>query len=755
MSAQARRRDEALGRSLVEQGALSREDLAARLSEVDALRRRGSSANLAGLLLERREVSPAALDRGAQSLASASLEAAPRARLGPYQLTRRLGAGGMGEVYAARHVETGAVHALKTIRPGLLAGIAPEERARFQAEAELLARLDHPHVVRVHAADLQGEAPYLATELLEGGSLAERLREGELAPTEVLRIGRALADALVHCHAQGVLHRDLKPANVLLDRAGQPKLVDFGLALATDTSQRMTETGAVLGTPGSMSPEQATGSGEADARTDVYGLGALLFELLCRRPPFRGAGLFAVLDQVVHAPPPRPSSLRPELSPAWDAPLLRALAKQPHERFQSASELHAALGSLSEGGGARLAPRALAASALAAALLVGALAASRPDPDPTGATPRARAEATPRATESAALDPSDDLPRGPSVQRLEAIRAFLTRSADHPAAERLRAELSAPLCEWQSEGGFHARFLVGGEIAFTRVVPRRGLKLWTAPIGTRLEPRAAGEDHSQTSAGFGVSPSGRRWGLARRDGLLVGGRSDPQRARVELGWSASALAFAGDDVVYVGGFESGHLARVDLKQGSAEPLPPLPREEAIRGLHVDAQERWLVARCANAPHVALRGASGWGEAQPLDHQALAIALHPGGHEFAIGDAYGGLQRFSLPSLEPLGLLADPEVSDIALRRGHATRVVALRYGPRGERLFSASGRRGDTTKRCDLRAWDLASEELLGAWASADGAYRRLDISPDGELLLLLAEDGRLQVWALSQLLPP
>ena len=101
------------------------------------------------------------------------------------------------------------------------------------------------------------------------------------------------------------------------------------------------------------------------------------------------------------------------------------------------------------------------------------------------------------------------------------------------------------------------------------------------------------------------------------------------------------------------------------------------------------------------------------------------------------------------------MLADPEVSDIALRRGHATRVVALRYGPRGERLFSASGRRGDTTKRCDLRAWDLASEELLGAWASADGAYRRLDISPDGELLLLLAEDGRLQVWALSQLLPP
>lgn len=258
---------------------------------------------------------------------------------GPYRVLRSLGKGGFGEVYEVVHGGTGAHYALKTIPPFA----DPEDAQRFAREAEAMARLDHPNVARIFSADLSGGRPYLVQELLTGGDLARRIQAGPLPLEEALRITEQLAQGLAAVHAEGILHRDIKPENVLLDAAGVPKLVDFGLARLEDRT-RLTETHSLLGTPAYMAPEQARGIG-VDPRSDLYSLTALLYALLIGQPPFTGRPtLLALLNAVVQEPPPRPSATRPDLPPSVDGFVARGLAKEPQERHQDASEFAAALG---------------------------------------------------------------------------------------------------------------------------------------------------------------------------------------------------------------------------------------------------------------------------------------------------------------------------------------------------------------------------------------------------------------------------
>ena len=262
-------------------------------------------------------------------------------RVAGWTLEEELGRGGLGVVFRARH-EDGRLAALKL----LIAPPAPAARARLEGELRALLRLDHPHVVRVLDAGQDQGRPWLAMELIAGESLQALLeREGPLPPARAVAVIRALAGALTHCHAQGVLHRDLKPDNVLLDRQGWPRLVDFGLALELDGSgSRLTRTGQLLGTPGYWSPEQARGDLQAlDGRTDVYALGATLFALLTGQPPFSAGSLVEALQQVERDPAPPPSRLAPRVDPALDALVLRCLAKAPAARFPTAAALEAAL----------------------------------------------------------------------------------------------------------------------------------------------------------------------------------------------------------------------------------------------------------------------------------------------------------------------------------------------------------------------------------------------------------------------------
>ncbi len=254
-----------------------------------------------------------------------------------YRLVEKLGQGAMGVVFLTEHVHTGGRYALKT-----LSYQADEDlRERFLREGQAQALVDsHPNIVRVHSAGEAGGNLYLVMDLAAGGDLHNRLRHGPLPPLEAAAVVAALARGLAHTHAHGVLHRDLKPANVLFDDVGTPMLVDFGLARVAGESSSLTRTGDVLGTPAYMGPEQATGlRGEVDERSDVYGLGAILYHCLTGRQPFAGTSTIEVLSYVLTENPKPPRSIVKGVPKDLEGVCLRALAKAPGDRQQSAQEL--------------------------------------------------------------------------------------------------------------------------------------------------------------------------------------------------------------------------------------------------------------------------------------------------------------------------------------------------------------------------------------------------------------------------------
>ncbi len=263
--------------------------------------------------------------------------------LGRYRVVSLLGRGGMGEVYRAHDERLGRDVAVKVLRSGTRA--SPALQNRFETEAKAVGSLNHPNVVAVFDAGEENGCPYLVTELLEGETLAERLRKGALAPAAAVEAALGVARALEAAHAVGVVHRDLKPANVFLTMDGRIKVLDFGLAKWTQleaVSRESTMPGALLGTPGYMSPEQARGEA-ADACSDLFSLGALLYEMLCGSAPFRRSSPVEDLHAILNEDPPPLEASRRGIPRNVETVVRRCLAKNPDERFQSAREVVAAL----------------------------------------------------------------------------------------------------------------------------------------------------------------------------------------------------------------------------------------------------------------------------------------------------------------------------------------------------------------------------------------------------------------------------
>ncbi|HJT31616.1 MAG TPA: protein kinase [Pirellulales bacterium] len=261
---------------------------------------------------------------------------------GGYRVLRVLGAGGMGLVFEAEDPQLRRRVALKVMQRKLAA--RPEHRQRFLREARAAAALDHPHIVTVHQVGEHRGVPFLAMQLLRGESLDERLRrEGRLPPTECLRIGRETAEALAVAHERGMIHRDIKPANIWLESpGGWVKLVDFGLAHVMEDEVHLTQTGAVLGTPAYMSPEQARGD-TVDARSDLFSFGAVMYQMATGVTPFPGGSTMAILTSLAVERPKPPRELNAAVPAALSELIVRLLAKHPGERPAAAQHVAQAL----------------------------------------------------------------------------------------------------------------------------------------------------------------------------------------------------------------------------------------------------------------------------------------------------------------------------------------------------------------------------------------------------------------------------
>ena len=270
--------------------------------------------------------------------ASARAGAAPWPTLPGYEILGRLGSGGRGVVYKARQLNLGRVVALKMMRHDEDLTDA-EGLALFRREAEAVARLEHPNVIRLYDFGEHGGRPYFTMELAAGGSLEQRLASGPLQPREAATLIEMLARSLHAVHRQGIVHRDLKPGNVLLDAEGMPKLADFGLAKRLSGGDSLFPTGAILGTASYMAPEQAAGLKEVGPAADVWALGAILYECLTGRPPFKGNNWWETLNQVRSKEPEPPRRLNPQLPRDLETVCLKCLAKDSRQRYASAEEL--------------------------------------------------------------------------------------------------------------------------------------------------------------------------------------------------------------------------------------------------------------------------------------------------------------------------------------------------------------------------------------------------------------------------------
>ena len=292
--------------------------------------------------IERRQQLRGVFDTPTLGTPDAPTTTPPLPEVAGYEILEVIGHGGMGVVYKANQQGLNRLVALKMVLAG--ASASPHDLARFRAEAESVAQLQHPNIVQIFEIGEQNGCPFLALEYVGGGSLAEHLNGTPVAPRQAAELVLSLARAIEHAHDRGIVHRDLKPANVLLQPDGLPKIADFGLAKREKANQSHTQTGTILGSPSYMSPEQASGrTDEIGPATDIYALGVILYELLTGRPPFKGATVLETIDQVREHDPVPPRFLLPKTPRDLETICLKCLEKRPQRRYASAGDLAADL----------------------------------------------------------------------------------------------------------------------------------------------------------------------------------------------------------------------------------------------------------------------------------------------------------------------------------------------------------------------------------------------------------------------------
>jgi WD40 repeat protein/tRNA A-37 threonylcarbamoyl transferase component Bud32 len=627
-----------------------------------------------------------------------------------YEILGELGRGGMGVVYKARHTRLNRLVALKMILAG--AHAREEDLARFSAEAEAVAGLRHPNIVQIYDVGEQGGLPYFSLEFVEGGTLEGRLDGTPWEAPRAAQLVETLARAIHAAHERGVIHRDLKPANVLLTADGTPKITDFGLAKRLDQDSGQTRTGTIMGTPSYMAPEQAGGRRDAlGPRTDVYALGAVLYELLTGRPPFKAATPLDTVLQVIHREPVPPAQLNAKVPRDLETVCLKCLHKEPERRYASAQELaedlhrfrnHEPIRARPVGRTERLGRwcrRNPVVAALTAAVAVALVAGTVISSWFAVQSNRYAVQADLRAQEAARRLYIADMrliPHAWSQGQFDRVRQLLD---DHKAEHT--GEAGQPgFDEWY----YWDHLLHGG----------------LHPVPSRPVQCLAYSPDGKTLASAGLGNTVRLWDVD--SGRVVRSLQGHNETVYSLAYSPKGeyLASAGTDMtVEVWNPTDGELLRTLRHSGS------------VRGVAFSTDGRQL-ASASDDKTVRVWDATNGGVVAELrrDAAVLCVAFSPDRRHLALGGKENAITVWDVDIQQP----------EQPFRDAHSDGVAGLAYSPNGEYLASASLDQ-------KVKVWDTTTGRLVCAPLEHDNSVLGVAFSPDGRHLASASLDRTARLW--------
>jgi WD40 repeat protein len=679
-----------------------------------------------------------------------------------YQVLEELGRGGMGVVYKALQAGLNRLCALKMILAG---GHADhDDLLRFRTEAEAIARLQHPNIVAVYEIGEHDGLPFFSLELCSGGNLNRKLAGTPIEPDEAAKLVRTLSVAMQAAHEANIIHRDLKPANVLLTADGTPKITDFGLAKKLDAGDSPTATGALMGTPNYMAPEQAKGMRNVGPATDVYALGAILYECLTGRPPFKAATSFDTLLQVVSEEPVPPSQLNARVPADLQTIVLKCLLKEPGKRYGSAWELADDLGRFLAGEPIRARPVgrlerlgkwvrrnpmvASLAAAVAVALLLGSSVA-------TVFAVLASANAV-LANEKAAdaqreADRADGEARRASLAAIRADRE--AKEAKRLAGQEKKARRQAQDNEKTAKAQAYR-----ADVALHRIQLNAALRAWrrhdlataekllgevAAPFQQTWETRHLRalcrrkvmtiEGHTSNVSSVSYSPDGRRivsaswdstlkvWDAATGQNLLtLKGHTNPVYS-VAYSSDGRRIASGGiDNTVRVWDALTGQL--LHTLKGHTGPVESVAYSPDGRRI---LSGGWYNTVKVWDAHTGQYLFSLDGHKGGVD----SVAYSPDGSRIVSASADRTLKLWDARTGKALVTL-----------QGHTDRVSSVAYSPDGRRIVSASWDR-------TLKVWDAATGQHLLSLEGHTNPLTSVAYSPDGRRIVSGCLDNTLKVW--------
>jgi WD40 repeat protein/tetratricopeptide (TPR) repeat protein len=708
---------------------------------------------------------PSFASSGTSTVTATGLRIAPEALIGPYEVLDELGKGGMGVVYRARHIHLNRVAALKMILGG--ARIGPEHYERFRTEAEAVAKLDHPNIVRVYDVGEHQGSPYIALELIEGGSLAKKAAGKPQSAKYAAQTVESLCRAVHAAHQQNIIHRDLKPANVLLTLDGQPKVTDFGLAKDTAQAQSgLTNAGSILGTPSYMAPEQAAGRVmDIGPATDVYALGAILYELLTGRPPFRGETAIDTIRQVLDGEAVPPRALIHTVPKDLDTICLKALQKPPHRRYASAEAMAEDLRRHLDGEpilarpigpverltkwvrrrpttAALIGTGALAAVVVVALGIYSYVAVTKRAIEAENARQAAKAameEGVRRmvrldvATGSRFLDDQDDL--GSVLWFAEALRI----EPDGPDRERMhRIRLAAVLARcpvpaqmWVSEGLLTASgFDASGTLAITAGDDGMA-RVWDAATGRPAGPPLR---HGAAVKFAALAPDGKHAVTCGTDGTFriweVATAAPVYSAPLAVQFTGLAISADGAKVAVCGA--AGRVRVWELPSGKDVSRMTSAFTDRTTGIVFSPDgTKYLVGSVDGTARV-YETATSQPVTPPLKHAAavLAVAYAPDGKRVATASADGSTVVWD----------AATGAAMLPVPIKHGGEVTAVVFSPDGQRLATAGLDR-------TAQVWDAATGRPVGRPVQHNSGIQLLTFSPDGRRFVTGSDDNTVRVW--------